>query len=133
MHSEPTTKKNTPKMKNNPLEEMALQTKAYVDAKTEEIKLKATEGLSQALAKLLSMLLIIAVLIIILALLAYALLHWLNTAIGDPWGTLIVCAVFGVLLIVLLARREKMFLNSFVKLFINVFFEKEEEVEDELQ
>ena len=104
------------------IEELASEAKEYVDAKLDEFKLRATDGMSQALGKLLSMLLIIAVLIIVLGLLAFALLQWLNSAVGSPWGTLIVCGVFLALLAFLFFKKDKMFRDTFVKLFIGIFY-----------
>lgn len=113
----------------NYVEDLASEARNYVDAKVDEVKLRATNGLSLALGKLLSLLLIIAVLIIVLGLLAYALLQWLNVAIGAPWGTFIICGVFAILLVVLYFRKDRMFRDTFVKLFINIFYETPEEKE----
>lgn len=111
----------------NYVEDLASEARNYVDAKVDEVKLRATNGLSLALGKLLSLLLIIAVLIIVLGLLAYALLQWLNVALGAPWGTFIICGVFAILLVVLFLMKDKMFRDTFVKLFINIFYETPEE------
>ena len=108
-------------------EDLASEAKSYADLRVNELKLKATNGLSLALGQVLSMLLIIAVLVIVLGLLAFALLQWLNAAIGAPWGTLIICGVFVIVLAVLILFRKKMFRGMFVKLFIDVFYDPEED------
>lgn len=95
----------------------------YADLRFDELKLRATKGLSTAFSQILVYLLIIAVLIMVLGLLAFALLQWLNSLLGAPWGTLCVCAVFIVLLVVLYLSRDRMFRDKFVKLFIDVFYD----------
>lgn len=113
-------------------EDLASEARRYADLRVDELKLKATNGLSLALGQILSMLLIIAVLVIVLGLLAYALLQWLNAALGVPWGTFIICGVFALALAALIVFRKKMFRDMFVKLFIDVFYDPEEENEQVL-
>lgn len=96
--------------------------KKYVNLRLDEVKLKSAKGLSLALSRLLALLLIFAVLAIVLGLLALALLQFLNGLVGAPWGTLIVCGIFLILLIILLANHKTMFNKLFIKLFLDVFY-----------
>ena len=109
------------------LEHLAKEAREYADLRIDEAKLKATRGLSTALGQTLAYLLIFAVLTIVLGLLSLALLQWLNRLVGSPWGTLIVAGVFVIALIALWMRRGKLFRDLFVKLFIDVFYDSEEE------
>ena len=109
------------------LSELAQEVREYVNLRIDEAKLKATRGLSVALGQTLAYLLIFAVLSIVLGLLALALLQWLNALLGTPWGTLIVSGLFAVALVLLWLRRDKMFRDLFVKLFIDVFYDGESE------
>ena len=109
------------------LSELAQEEREYADLRLDEAKLKATRGLSTALGQTLAYLLIIAVLAIALGLLALALLQWLNGLLGAPWGTLIVAGVFLIALAILWAARGRLFKDLFVKLFIDVFYDPEEE------
>ena len=95
----------------------------YADLRFDELKLRATKGLSTAFSQILVYLLIIAMMIMVLGLLAFALLQWLNSLLGAPWGTLCVCAVFVVLLVILYLSRGRLFRDKFVKLFIDVFYD----------
>lgn len=101
--------------------------KRYLDSRLDEMKLRTVGGLSQAFASLLSMLVIVAVLTIVLGLLGFALLQWLNTLIGAPWGTLAVSGLFLILLVVLWLNRRTMFRDSFVRLLISVFYDDKED------
>jgi len=95
----------------------------FVKLKVEEVRLKATRGLSTALSAVLAYLLIVCVLGLVLGLLSLALLQWLNGILGAPWGTLIVAGVALLVLLILWLARNKLFRDKFVELFINVFYE----------
>lgn len=114
---------------NNPLRDIYDQGRVYLDAKIDEIKLRSVHGLSLGLSRLLSSLLLIVVLSIVIGIFSYAGVQWLNMAVGAPWGTLIVGGVLLALLICLFALRKRLFLDSFVKMFIGVFFDESKEEE----
>ena len=105
------------------LEHLAKEAREYADLRIDEAKLKATRGLSTALGQTLAYLLIIVVVAIVLGLLSFALLQWLNSLVGAPWGTLIVAGVFLIVLVALWVSRGKLFRDIFVKLFIDVFYD----------
>ena len=107
---------------NNQLDDLFGQGKVYLDAKLDEIKLRTVQGLSLGISGLLSTLVLVFVLGIALGVFAYAGVQWLNLEVGAPWGTLIVGAAVLLLFACLYAVRKKLFLNSFVRLFIGVFF-----------
>ena len=107
----------------NQFEDLLGQGKVYLDAKLDEIKLRTVQGLSLGLSGLLSTLVLVFVLSIALGIFAYAGVQWLNIAVGAPWGTLIVGAVVLLIFACLYAVRKKLFVDSFVKLFIGVFFD----------
>jgi formate/nitrite transporter FocA (FNT family) len=112
---------------NSALGVLAGETRDYVNLAIDEVKLKTTRGLSTALGQILSWLIIIAVLSLVLGLLSLALLQWINGLVGSPWGTLIVAAVFGLALLILFLNRQKLFRDMFVKLFIDVFYDTDDD------
>lgn len=113
--------------KEKSLTQLTEEVRRYADLRIDEAKLKATRGLSTALGQTLAYLLIISVAILALGLLGYALLQWLNALLGAPWGTLIVAGVFLLILVVLLANRQRLFRDAFVRFFIDVFYETRED------
>lgn len=113
--------------KDKTLDELVKEGKQYLDLSVDELKLKTTRGVSTALGQVLAYLLIFAVFSLLLGLLAFALLQWLNVLVGAPWGTLIVAGVILILLGVLWLMRQRLFRDLFVKLFIDVFYDPEEE------
>ena len=116
---------------NSALGVLAGETRDYVNLAIDEVKLKTTRGLSTALGQILSWLIIISVLSLVLGLLSFALLQWLNGLVGSPWGTLIVAGVFLLVLLVLFLNRQKLFRDLFVKLFIDVFYDTDDEDDEQ--
>ncbi|MCQ2177565.1 MAG: hypothetical protein MJY42_01605 [Bacteroidales bacterium] len=109
------------------LSDLVSDAKSYVDGRLDEVKLKTVRGLSLSISRILWAIVFIAVLLIILSLLSDALLGFLNGVFGEPFGTLMVCGFWLVVLAVLFFLRNRMFRNSLVKLFINVFYSGEDE------
>ena len=103
-------------------DELVKETCRFVDVRFEEFKLKTTRGLSTALGQVLAYVVIIAVFLIVLSLLALALLQWLNSLLGAPWGTLLVAGIFTIAILVLMLFRHALFKDLFIKLFINIFY-----------
>lgn len=97
--------------------------KEYVDLKTDEIKLKATQGLSVATGRVVTALLLVGLLVVVLALLAVVLITWISRWIGDlAMASSIVCGAFLLLLLVFFLLRKRLFRDSFVRVFIQIFY-----------
>lgn len=102
--------------------------KDYIDLKVDELKLRSTQGLSLAMGRLASALLIVGLLIIVLGLLAVVLIHWLGELTGSmAIASSIVCGVFLVALVIVYSQRKRLFRDTFVQLFIKVFFDDDKE------
>ena len=98
---------------------MAEDSKSYVGLKLSEMKLKLTDGISKALGQIVACLLIVAVLNIFLGVLAYVLISILDKVVGAPWGAVIVCSLFLVTLVVLLACRKRLFRGMFIRILLD--------------
>ena len=99
------------------------EVKEYVDLKVDEVKLRTTKGLSVAMGRLVSALLIVAMLLIVLSLLAVVLISWLSEWIGSmPVACSIVCGVFLLALVILFLMRKHLFRDTFVRMFIQIFY-----------
>ena len=96
--------------------------KEYVDLKTDELKLRSTKGLSIVMSRLVTALLMIVLLSIVFGLLAVVLILWLSEAMAPVLAATVVCSVFIALLAVVFFQRRRLFRDSFVKLFIEVFY-----------
>jgi len=102
--------------------------KDYVDLKADELKLRTTEGLSLAMGRLTAVLLLVGLLVIVLGLLAVVLIQWIGQWTGSvAVSSSIVCGFFVLVLAVLFFLRKKLFRDTFVRLFIKVFYGDEKE------
>ncbi len=107
-----------------PVEELGKEASEYVDLKFNELKLTTAKGLSMTLSKLLYMLLVLFVVSIILTAIAIGGVMWIGEMIGSyAGGAAIVAGFFLLLLGVLVLLRNRLFRDTFVPLFVKLFFE----------
>lgn len=98
-------------------------TEELLRMKTDELKLKTTRNLSIAFSRFFSLFVIMIMLMLSLLAFAFGGVLLLGDIIGSyAAGAFIVGGIFLVALIVLLCLRKKLFLNSFVRLFIKMFY-----------
>lgn len=98
----------------------------YVDLKLDSLRLKAVEGLSLSLGRVLALLLLMMILSIVIASFALGGVFLLGDLVGSWAGAaFIVGGIFLILLIVVFLLRRKLFVNMFVRLFIEVFYGEE--------
>ena len=98
----------------------------YMDLRLEDLKLKAVDGLSVGVSRVLSMMVIIMLGAIVLAAFAFGTVLLLGDLIGS-WAAaaFIIGVVFLVALAVMLFFWRSLFLDIFVKLFIGIFYGNE--------
>ena len=107
-----------------PVEDLGQKTTEYIDLRVDELKLKTAKGLSLTLSKLLYMLLVLFVVSIIMISIAVGGVLWIGEMVGSyAGGAAIVAAFFLLVLGVLVLLRKRLFRNTFVPLFIDLFFE----------
>ena len=108
-----------------PVEDLGQKTTEYIDLRVDELKLKTAKGLSLTLSKLLYMLLVLFVVSIIMISIAVGGVMWIGEIVGSyAGGAAIVAAFFLLVLGVLVLLRKRLFRNTFVPLFIDLFFEE---------
>ena len=91
-----------------PLEDLGKDAAEYVDLRVNDLKLRTVKGLSMTLGKLLYMLLVLFVV----------------SLVGSyAGGAAIVGGVFLLVLAILILLRKKLFRNTFVPMFIKLFFD----------
>ena len=107
-----------------PVEDLGQKTTEYIDLRVDELKLKTAKGLSLTLSKLLYMLLVLFVVSIIMISIAVGVVMWIGEKVGSyAGGAAIVAAFFLLVLGVLVLLRKRLFRDTFVPLFIDLFFE----------
>ena len=111
-----------------PVDDLSRSTKEYVDLRLDDLKLRAVKGLSLSLNHLLTMILILFTAAIVMLALAFGLVLLLGSAIGSyAGGAFIVAGFFLLVGVILFLLRKKLFLNSFIKMFVGIFFDEEKE------
>ena len=117
---------------NQPVQDLASDARDYVDLQIDKLKLQAVKGLSLSLGEILALLLVIFSCSIVLLGLAAGCILLLGKWIGSYAGaSFIIAGVFAIVSVVLFLLRKKLFINTFVQLFADVFFDDDNEKEDE--
>lgn len=107
-----------------PFEDLGKDAAEYVDLRVNDLKLRTVKGLSMTLGKLLYMLLVLFVVSLVLTALAIGGVLWIGEIVGSyAGGAAIVGGVFLLVLAILILLRKKLFRNTFVPMFIKLFFD----------
>lgn len=111
-----------------PVEELGKEASEYIDLSIKELKLSVAKGLSVTLSKLLYLLLVFFVVSVILTSIGIGGVMWIGELIGSyAGGAGIVAGFFLILLLVLMLLRKKLFRNTFIPLFVKMFFEEDKQ------
>jgi hypothetical protein len=98
----------------------------YLDLRLNELRLKAIDGLSVGVSRVLSMMLVVMLGAIALAAFAFGIVILLGELLGSWAGAAFIIGVLFLLVMVLmLLLWKRLFVNIFVKLFISIFYENE--------
>lgn len=108
-----------------PIEDLGKNTADYVEARIDDLKLRTAKGLSLTLGKLLYMLLVLFIVSVILTALAIGGVMWIGELGSYAAGAGIVAAVFALILAVVILLRKRLFRNTFVPMFIKLFFDED--------
>lgn len=110
------------------MEDFSKNSSDYIDLKVTDVKLRTVKGLSLTLSRLLWMLLATSVVSVILIAAGFALILVLGDLLGSyALGAVIVAVVFLGLLALLFVGRDKLFRDTFVPLFVKIFFGSDNE------
>lgn len=108
-----------------PIEKLASTAREYLDLKTDELKLRTVESLSVAFSRFSALLIIMSILAIAVTACAFGLVLLLGKLLGNyAAGAFIVAGAFAIVLVILILLRKKLFLNSFTRMFIDIFYEE---------
>lgn len=111
-----------------PIDDLVSDVREYVDLRSDDIKLKATKGLSMSIARVLSTLVLLFVLGLLIITLTVAFVLCIGHMTGNyAIGALIASGLFLVAFVVLFMMRKRLFTDSFVSLFIQIFFPEDEQ------
>ena len=106
-----------------PAEDLSREAKEYIDLRLEDVKLRTAKGLSVTASKLVGYILIIGVASSLILALSFGLILLIGELIGSyAWSSLGVAVLLGIGLWILIRKRDNLFKDTFVPLFINLFF-----------
>lgn len=111
-----------------PAEDLSREAKEYVDLRLDEVKLRTAKGLSVTASKLVGLFLILGVGISLLLVLSFGLILLLGELVGSyAWSAIGVAVLEGVALWILIRKRNDLFKDTFVPLFVKLFFSDDDD------
>jgi len=109
-------------------EGLASSIKEYINMKIDQFTLKSVENISIVSSKVILILIYVMLGVVILQLIGFALSYFIGELLDSTaMGFLIVGGVFIIAFLAVFLLRKKLFTNSIVKMFINMFFNNNKE------
>ncbi len=107
----------------NPLEELFSSIKDYLGLRIDEIKLTFIENLSKIFSRILLMVMIVLAGALIVGFLAVSFSLWIGGLLGSAiYGHLITAGVLLLIIALLLLFRNRIFMNTPIRMFTKMFF-----------
>ena len=111
-----------------PAEELSREAKEYVDLRLEDVKLRTVKGLSLTASKLVGMILLLGVAVNLALVLSFGIILLVGELIGSyAWAALGVAVLLGIVLWILVRKRDTLFKDTFVPLFVKLFFSDDDD------
>ena len=111
-----------------PAEDLSREAKEYIDLRLEDVKLRTVKGLSITASKLVGMILLLGLAINLVLVLSFGLILLVGELIGSyAWAALGVAVILGVALWILVRKRDTLFKDTFVPLFVKLFFSDDDD------
>lgn len=105
------------------IENLAGNTREYIDMRIDSLKLKMVESLSILFSRILYAIILVLLLGSAFAFIATAFSTWMSELTGSSIiGMLITASLFIILAFLLFLKRKRFFVNRMVELFISLFF-----------
>ena len=111
-----------------PAEELSREAKEYIDLRLDDVKLRTAKGLSVTASKLVGLFLILGVGISLMLVLSFGLILLLGELVGSyAWSAIGVAVLQGIGLWILIRKRNSLFKDTFVPLFVKLFFSDDDD------
>ena len=111
-----------------PAEDLSREAKEYIDLRLEDVKLRTAKGLSVTASKLVGLFLILGVGISLLLVLSFGLILLVGELVGSyAWSAIGVAVLEGIALWILIRKRDDLFKDTFVPLFVKLFFSDDDD------
>ena len=107
-----------------PAQETLEAAREYADSKADELKLQVAKGMSESVTRIITILVLVLVASTLLLVLSFGLILLLGQLMGGKYAfaALLVAAVIGIVLALLIVFRDRLFRNTFVPVFVKLFF-----------
>ncbi len=115
-----------------PAEDLSRQAQEYIDLRLDDVKLHLVKGLSVSVSKLVGMILILGVATNLVLVLSFGLILLVGELVGSyAWSAIGVAVLLAIAVWILIRKRESLFKDTFVPLFVNLLFNDDDEDEKE--
>jgi len=109
-----------------PADKLVHETTGYINAQIDDVKLRTIKGLSQGTSAVARLLLILIVVGAVITTLSFAVVLWIGELLHSyALAAFIMVGVLLLALLVLFLLRKQIFKNTFVAMFTDVFYQKE--------
>lgn len=111
-----------------PAEDLSREAQEYIDLRLEDVKLRTVKGLSVTASKLVGMILLLGIAINLVLVLSFGVILLVGELIGSyAWAALGVAALLAIGLWILFRKRDTLFRDTFVPLFVKLFFSDDDD------
>lgn len=104
---------------------------SYLSQRYDLLKLELLEKSSQILSVVLSMLIVVVCALVVVIYLSNALVSWLTIALNAGWAYTIVCGIFVLTIIIVLYKKDTLFVNPLIRKLSRILFSQDEEAHSE--
>ena len=113
-----------------PADKVVHETKGYIDAQIDNVKLRSVKGLSQGTSAIAGLLLIFIIVGALVTALSFAVVLWLGELLHSyALAAFIMAGVLLLVLVVLILLRKYLFKNSFVAMYTDILYKPESKPE----
>ena len=111
-----------------PAENLSREAREYIDLQLDNVKLRTARGLSVTASKLVAFILIMGIATSLVLTLSFGLILLVGELVGSyAWAAIGVAVALGIALWILIRKRGTLFKDTFVPLFINLFFNDDDD------
>ena len=111
-----------------PAEDLSREAQEYIDLRLEDVKLRTVKGLSVTASKLVGMILLLGIAINLVLVLSFGVILLVGELIGSyAWAALGVAALLAIGLWIRVRKRDTLFRDTFVPLFVKLFFSDDDD------